>query len=1201
MADKLLSYRHKETRINFESAIPGSTVAIRLPTHGTPSWSARAAQKRPLHADVPPAEDESTFKQRYLASAASIYHREHHQSPRSFLWRVLEDGRVLSIQVVDLCKQDKAVDAYLTLRLNFPSPIRQSCIALSDSREHDVLSVFALTESNHLYILTLRPEFFRKRASTEDNVGDWCKIYLSSAFSFKHPHRLVALGSENLLVSLHDGGLLKLDRVPGGDSSAWKETFYNEGGWTQGLRSLIPFQGNNTIRYGKVNIELSAVTSIASPATNIDGVPFAVTVSLDHKLRIWNLANGKLAYLGDLLGQERLPNEIGKYMIYPSQSQLVKVYQDNEGKTLVVTFSPVGAGQFKFWTMIPDMEGNIDMEDLFPEEILEPPAPTSDVWTLADFSLVIDKDDWGSLTIWVLWKNNTTYRVKKADFRLDSPAQTRNLWASGWTGVKGEEIVNEPTPMILSSDSADCTEKWLEYILFPGRFTVATIETALTIYERGLGGAKTSTVRGTKNLAKKMCTLVASNACLERNAEGQMEFGKYRDAINTQWLRFYRLIIELDKQRGEALSLVFDGGHDIAMVITADGLSPIRDCTEMEQVWHNDDQVLPGRAKSVSQLLEAASNFRGSFRDSLYHACNTLLSTEVFNDTSVVNLQHLRDLHNQCDIDGQISDEDENQLLQDLGGNWQLLTTEVYESLLQTMIAAEELDQRLERSPLAATGRRAVIRGVQETIYLHRWICLDQLVLLLFIENEEFDKEAREVDLDTVAIYKKLIRMLKRLEMLSWLSRTQISVPVSRLERSSPSKKPDETKTMTVLEGCVGHLLGLVTHSGESAASLLSGILTRLCDPDGEYELQPALIQCFLLKMERPDLALDFSRFAGQDPFSTYVQGRVSLAVKDLPTAAMYFTKAAFGLGMNSSRVSSDCLAHKYLAHPDPKIGSDRHSSGLLDDTEWNLLYAGLPRYYYHIVSLFDKDKSYSFVIDFARVALQSISAGAKDDYIMDLRTELHSRFFNAALQTSRWDMAYSALMLFTDHALQLSSLRSLVFRMCESSSATELLDLPFIGLQSEVDDILSQKCQAIVDVNVGVPYHKILYAWRIHRNDFRGAAAVSLERLQRLQQSGDGDKVSNHGPGADELETPVTRQYLQLINALSCVDPKQAWILSEPLPSKTTTGGSHASGKRKVVTLEDARKGYQEELDRIAAIENNQFAFAGGDEMDIL
>lgn len=289
------------------------------------------------------------------------------------------------------------------------------------------------------------------------------------------------------------------------------------------------------------------------------------------------------------------------------------------------------------------------------------------------------------------------------------------------------------------------------------------------------------------------------------------------------------------------------------------------------------------------------------------------------------------------------------------------------------------------------------------------------------------------------------------------------------------------------------------------------------------------------------------------------------------------------------------------LGYPNPKKWGDRHSSGLLDDTEWNLLNTGLPQYYYHISYLFDKDRAFSFVIDFTRLALQFISVSPKDADVIQLRTELHSRLFNAAIQTTRYDLAYSTLILFTDHALRHSSIRALVFKMCESACASQLVNFPFLGLQGDVDDILAQKCRGIVDVNVGVPYHKILYAWRIKRNDFRGAASIVSERLQRLQQSGSGDDILREDQGGDEFETPVTQQYLMLINTLSCVTPSQAWILSNPLPGKSSVGGfGSTKGKRKIVTLEDTRKAYQEELDRIAAIENDQFTFAVDDEMDM-
>lgn len=206
-------YAYKETRLDLDATVQNSTVVIRLPGAN----ASRGGQKRSHIAEIPIAEDENAFRQRHLATASSIYHRKHHKSARSFLWRVLEDGKVLSIRVVDISRQSATADANLTLRLLFPSAIKPGCIAFSDSKDHDVLSAFVITESKDLFTLTLRPEFFRKSANTEDNASDWCKSYSCSTFGFKHPHRLVVLGSDELLVSLSDGGLIKFDRHSGAD------------------------------------------------------------------------------------------------------------------------------------------------------------------------------------------------------------------------------------------------------------------------------------------------------------------------------------------------------------------------------------------------------------------------------------------------------------------------------------------------------------------------------------------------------------------------------------------------------------------------------------------------------------------------------------------------------------------------------------------------------------------------------------------------------------------------------------------------------------------------------------------------------------------------------------------------------------------------------------------------------------------------
>lgn len=276
----------------------------------------------------------------------------------------------------------------------------------------------------------------------------------------------------------------------------------------------------------------------------------------------------------------------------------------------------------------------------------------------------------------------------------------------------------------------------------------------------------------------------------------------------------------------------------------------------------------------------------------------------------------------------------------------------------------------------------------------------------------------------------------------------------------------------------------------------------------------------------------------------------------------------------------------------------DRHSSGLLDDTEWNLLNAGLAKYYSHIVALYEKSRAYSYVVDFARLAIQFL--GSKVDNNLT-KTDMLSRLFNAAVATSQFQLAHTTLITFQDNALRHSSLRKLVDRMCETYHNIELVALPFPGMQQDVEDILAQRCRSSVDVANGFPYHQVLYSWRIRHSNFRGAASVLLDRIQKLKLAGEGDRID----GEDVLDTPVTKQYLLLINALSCVDAKQAWIYDEGVPQQQQQqqdqrNGDQPPSKRKVVSLADVRRQYQDELDRIAAIQNNQFGFEADDVMEL-
>lgn len=221
-----------------------------------------------------------------------------------------------------------------------------------------------------------------------------------------------------------------------------------------------------------------------------------------------------------------------------------------------------------------------------------------------------------------------------------------------------------------------------------------------------------------------------------------------------------------------------------------------------------------------------------------------------------------------------------------------------------------------------------------------------------------------------------------------------------------------------------------------------------------------------------------------------------------------------------------------------------------------------------------------------------------------EIRTDLLSRLFSAALHTSRYDLANSTLHLINDEALKSSYLRTLVNAMCESQAVGEMLNLPWLGLEDKVDHVLTQKCASVIDVNAGIPWHMILYSIRIRRGDFRGAASAAYERLQKLQVLAssdemtskivmrDGQFVMDEHKGRDELDTAVTRGYLQVINALSCVEREQAWIFVEPVAGKK--GGEQ---KRRVLRLEELRRGLQDEMDRTEDLNRGRFPFANGEE----
>ncbi|KAI9711627.1 MAG: hypothetical protein M1812_007150 [Candelaria pacifica] len=1204
---------YKETRLSIEPAYHESVIHLPLPAHGLLNRTFSSPARRQQRSSQLLPQDENTFAKEHLATSGSVYVRKASSFPRNFLWRVLEGGKVLSVQSVDLNKPEKeGQNATLILRFNFPNLIRPGGIAFSDSEHHDPLNIFILTSSNDLYTLTIPSEFFYRPIATESNIENWCKTFLASSFSFRHPHRLSAHTPHQLLISTHDGGLLKLGRKAGDDGSAWVETFYNDGGWGASLRGLIPWQGNNTVRYGSANLEYSTVTSIAVPS-DLES-PHIFTVTLNHTLKIWDLLTGRISFMKDLLDQVRPPNEAASYMIQPGLSHLVEVFSGGlriSDQYYLITLSPKEY-RFKFWVMKDADDPDTGLLDLFPEYEFEPsfPGDGSDIWTLSDFRVVpirVRAGEDRKWVLWVLWKRNTAWELMTLAF---DPYDVTATWKDKWTSVAFETFPDDKGPRLSNLDSTDATEKWLEHILYPGRFTEAALETTLIIFQQDLDALRAEPrAEKRKCLKERISSVVSSMVSLDRDQEGGMNFEQYRFDTNKQWARFSQIVSNLEKRQREAVSFAYDYDSELPLVIMADGVSAIRDCCDMELLRHNklgqQDQIEAWRdwtsrnnylgapilnPDRVANLLYAAAGFRRTFSASLLHSCDVVLLSELFQDPSYSIQDRICSFYDRCEFVAHIGDYEYNQLIDasETFGGLESLDTSVFDAALDTLRQTPWKADNKSKMWMTDVGERVLLRGAQEILHLNWDILSSLLVLLVFIHVEvdfEDEDENRTIELDSATLYLKILSMMKETEVMKCLTSSRLSIlqtgtnpPSEKISGQLSKLRSTQHRPPTLFEYVYLHEWPHPTTHRQlrpQTMALAYSIKRSICPKNltRRYDDEVTWIMCKMIVADNVDLASDFVRFLPNTAWATYLKGRLSLRRQDFSSAATHLKKATFGLARG---------------RPGGIIG-EIESAYLVDLTEIDSINNnGLPRYYLHVLGLFEKAKAYSYVADFASLALQFTKSS--DDETLE--TEILSRLFHSSIQISRFDQAYTAMTQYTDITLQTSALSTLLTRMISQNATQHLLSLPFVGLHSTVDMIISSLSTKVLSLTSGPQYHKVLYSWRISRGDYRGAAEVLLERLQHLHS------FTQRGKGTEQENEALQKEYLALMNLLACVEPAQAWILAKGSGKEEGQQGK----KRKVVTLDDVRRGYQKELDRVAMIEGNMFSFGGGgDEMDVL
>lgn len=652
---------------------------------------------------------------------------------------------------------------------------------------------------------------------------------------------------------------------------------------------------------------------------------FAFVVTLNHTLKVWNLASHRLAASKDLLGRTSQQQESSRLILNPADSAFIRIFnaeRATEGDMYyVATYSPHEDGQFKFWAVSGGLTSELVIEDMFPNARLKPadPDPSGSVfWNVVDFQIRPAEEGRG-MSLWVLWKSNTVYQVYSLHFDL---RHLESVWDSNWAGTALELRGDEPPPDFLESDVVDPTEKWLEYFFSPGRFTPEVLGTALALYQ-DVAKTKPGAGLSSKNasLKQRICSTVIESVPLRQLPDSEMDFARFPREADNNWRQFWQLADAINKKRKEAVSIAYDTYADLPWLVLTDGCALIRECSGTELLLHNDGRSLRKNRRvieaiwshrnltselgdkpdNLSRLLSVAASFRRKLSTEIKQACRTAFNSELFTEPFVPAPERLATFHGLCGFADLMSDDAFDSAYagidRDIG--YKRLSNDLFFAIVDTL----PLGFPGKDSDLVSTecGRAVTVQGAVETIWLSRQILQDLILLAVFVENE-VAVEDRD-SFDGIEVFATLIDLLKEYEMMHWLGSNVRPLPEKPrsggLDEGPISKTTKDKGTSTVLEDLFAtHIKPRPTVGASQSYAITQQIRDTISwvTRQGEVSLPNILvfIQCDLLACGNVDLASDFLRFQPNTAWSTYVKGRLYVAKSEFDIAATYFQKAAY-------------------------------------------------------------------------------------------------------------------------------------------------------------------------------------------------------------------------------------------------------------------------------------------------------------------
>lgn len=1034
---------------------------------------------------------ESSYYLEHVATngSISISSNSSHISYRSISWRALYKNRVIELEPIDLNMKNSA---RRKVRLISSLDIRTNCITIIEDPKDDTVCIDFLVEQGFLYTVVLPLKIFIDDTVrlNDHNASQWRSIKAPFSFDIKKPHIMKAVSPSILIVALQDGGLIKLERdstsTVGGEVGKLSEittSLFVDSKGGLSLGKLISW--NSTDRVAGTNISIRTVASL-DYCIESDTI---VGLCINRTLRIWSLSTLQL------INEQPIPGP----SLAPGPCRFISLETNIRAATShLAVYIPGGDGQkgsFKIYqynygqrgqetgTYLVDLGHDFETPELLPEDGFS-------LWNLSDLCLVNHGDHF---KLWTLWKSDLNSSVRYFNFPLSSGSPHRG-WILGITEGSSTLMDQNEWGIAGSITSEDLSELFIKKIFGPSGYSLKTISAALPIYCQHYN----TTIIGSPSdsLQEKVICNIAASVSVVSGSTGPgftaNDYMVYRKEVGQHWLKFDRLCLELEKQANEVFSMTYDRNLDFMWISRASHVSVLRRMTDIEiyaanqavapskHVVHQLSRTLdkePVMVERVLRLLAALFDFRKN------------LSKYILQE---VDIAFEKDYSESCD--SQLVTERiaflyqrllENQLTETSIG---ILTTAIFEipeadSVIQTVFDAFSFEvshttgiitnsknsvllNNNTVSSLSMIGAEFSNRALNDCCVELRPIVID-LLLLLLLSNEQND-----LINEYALFYPKYLELLKTFDAFLFVGgifpksikyRTSRDM-VSSLKDLSMSDIP---QGVSPFEAILARTYKSLSITGSNVLFLFHYLFTQLNIM--ETPLARAIILVGLLTNGYYKECVEFANLyiTTDDIFSTLVHGLVLVKLG-------YNQKASLKL----RSVAISCATYR--------LNEQENSVLLHFSIAGNIgLGQGISAYYLWIAQIALEGNKNILALEFSKLAAETRSSDDKS-----LIHEIFLTWFHAGISTKAYEDSYNSIieLQLADLPLEklVQCLDKFILSLIFDNKGYRLCQFPFIGLTHIVNDLLEEKMRSD-STSAKIPYHRIIYSWKIEKGDFRG------------------------------------------------------------------------------------------------------------------